>query len=153
MLPSSSICVLPQTDWRVEVGCPIGTSVAPRWTPIFSDRERSTFLTSSSINNARACHPSDRFLCQRRAGQLHNLDRRDIPITATQSQIFSRWLAERESLSAGRLPRRMLRGRRRSPTARRPACRLVSKLLCIPMNSACTLPSLPRVIEACNESA
>lgn len=84
------------------------------------------FLTSPSINNARACRILNPLSIHPRALSLLIHIQRDISISATvYLENLSKCLAERESLSAERAARRTLRGRPRSLTARRLVCRSV----------------------------
>lgn len=105
----------------------IGTSVAPRSTPVFfSDQNRSDIF-DFCIHQQHAClrysdHSNIRFSCHnisqpRLTRHFHHCD-------FIFHQI-SRCLAEKESLSAERVAPRRLRGRLRSPTAQRLVCRSV----------------------------
>lgn len=96
-----------------------------------------TFLTPSSINNARAVGVSNSFNAHHHTLSSQNLDQRETLSPATPNlDAFSKCLVERESLSVERQAPRTLRGRPKSPTARRLVCRLVLCLFYLSFSSS-----------------
>lgn len=69
--------------WDDVLGFLIRTSAVPRSTPSLATRMALTFLTPSSINNARAAGVSNRFNVHHRALSLQTPVWRDISISAT----------------------------------------------------------------------
>ena len=121
LLPYTRGLAMPESGAVVEF--PIGPSA----TPSLATRTAPTFLTSSSINNARASRLSNPFNAQLCALSLPTLIWRDIFIAAIPvlNVFLSTCPVEKESRSVERVVPRSLRGRLKSPTAQRLACRSV----------------------------